>query len=249
MSRISPANLSIDRLTVEKFDQALLVQTTDNEVKPSLQNRAASMSPVLAPSHTPSVAPSVNSHSPPVLSALTPPITAQLIEKSPEQLFAFIATSTESDFYEFISKPGSLWSLSSKNTAGNNVMHLAAGENQPQVIEKLLKFSISRDLVLAPNKVGAIPLMIAVRHGHADVARSLLSRRSIKPQLHAATMQGDTALMAAAASGNMEIVRLLIDAGSSMTQINAVNHAGCNPLTIACQHGHHAIAALFEMYG
>lgn len=244
MSRISPANSRIDLLFGKEPDQLTQEQQANAKPTPSLQNRAASSSPVLR-----STVQTAISHSLPIVCAVNQPVTSQSFEKSPEQLFAFIATASESEFNEFIQKPGSLWSLTTKNSAGHNVMHLAAEQNRFEVVEKLLKLSISKDLVLTPNLFGSIPLIIAAELSHTDVARSLLSRRSIKAQLSAATVHGDTALMAAAASGNMDMVRLLIDAGSSTNQINAVNHAGCNALAIAYQLGHHAIAALFEMYG
>jgi ankyrin repeat protein len=244
MNRIAPANSRIDLLFGEEPDQ--VQQQANDKAAPSLHHRPASSSPVLTP--TAQISNSI-SHSLPVVYAVNSLLTSQSFDKSPEQLLAFIATASESEFNEFISKPGSLWSLTTKNAAGHNVMHLAAEQNLPEVVEKLLKLSISKDLVQTPNLVGSIPLMIAAESGHADVARSLLSRRSIKAQLNAATVQGDTALMVATASGNMEIVKLLIDAGSSLSQINAINHAGCNALDIAYRHGHHAIAALFEMYG
>ena len=244
MSRITPANFRIDLLFGEEPDQLTQEQQANAKPTASLHNRAASSSPVLR-----STVQTAISHSLPIVCAVNQPVTSQSFEKSPEQLYAFIATASESEFNEFIHKPGNLWSLTTKNLAGHNVMHLAAEQNLPDVVEKLLKLSISKDLVLTPNLFGSIPLIIAAELSHTDVARSLLSRRSIKAQLSAATMHGDTALMAAAASGNMDMVRLLIDAGSSTNQINAVNHAGCNALAIAYRHGHHAIAALFEMYG
>ncbi len=246
MSRISPVNPRNGLLLSEKPEQVTHEKKADDIAAPSLHNRVASSYPVLTSTAQTS---NITSHSLPIVCAVNSPANSQSFEKSPEQLLAFIATASESDFNKFISEPGSLWSLTAQNSAGHNVMHLAAEKNLPEVVEKLLKFTISKALVLTSNLVGSTPLMIAAEYGHTDVARSLLSRRSIKAQLNAATMYGDTALMIAAASGNMDIVRLLIDAGSSLSQINAVNHAGCNALAIAYQHGHHAIAALFEIYG
>lgn len=245
MSRIAPADSRVDLLFAEDPDHVTQLQQANDNPTPSLHNRSASSSPVLTPTAQTSAS---ISHSLPIVCAVNSTVTSQSYEKSPEQLLAFIATASESDFNEFIRKPGSLWLLTSKNSAGHNVMHLAAEQNLPAVVEKLLKFSISKDLVLEPNLVKSIPLMVAAEYGHAEVARSLLSRRSIKAQLSAVTMYGDTALMAAAASGNMDIVLLLIDAGSSTNQINSVNHAGSSALAIAYQYGHHAIVALFEMY-
>lgn len=251
MSLISLANSRIDLLSSEKPDQVQEVQQTDGSGSPTIHNRAASSAPATTSSSLTSTYTTspFSSHSPPIISAVMPLATAQAIDKSPEQLFVFIATATDTDFDDFINKPGSLWLLARKNTVGQNVMHLAASKKHPEVIEKLLKLSISKELILAQDIVGSIPLMIAAEYGHADVVRSLLSRRSIKAQLNAVTMYGDTALMTATASGHMEIVRLLLDAGSSLNQINAVNHAGCNAVGIAYQRGHLIIAALFELYG
>lgn len=100
-------------------------------------------------------------------------------------------------------------------------LHVAARNGDAKTIRHMLATG-SGDFGMIDPVTGYSALMLAARHGHADIV-SLLCDYASDIDLHRQDAQGDTALMLAAAGGHGAVVSLLIDAGANPA---LRNHAG-----------------------
>ena len=87
-------------------------------------------------------------------------------------------------------------------------------------IDELLQKNVSIDI---KDQEGETALMLAVRLGHAEIARKLLLHGA-DPKL--TNHHGQTALIMASEKGNMAIVRLLLESGA---EVNAQDSRGRFP--------------------
>ena len=90
---------------------------------------------------------------------------------------------------------------------------------------------------------GMTPLMLASRHGHAEVARLLLEAGADKDGI---TVHRRTSLMFASPSGHVEIARSLLQAGANKDQQNSDGMAA--PM-LAAQNDHVEIVRLLLQAG
>jgi hypothetical protein len=179
-----------------------------------------------------------------VQEAVKPP----MLNATPQELYQFISTSTDKQFKDFLILPTAMQLLSSTNSAGQTVLHLAAEKNQSQVIERLLMHPRAVELALARDKAGSTPLIMAAEFGHGDAVKALLDHESAKVQVMAITMYGDNALMTAVSAGHLDIVKLLLNAGWAKEQINRVNSAGSSVISLAIQQRHESTEVLLKLF-
>ncbi len=91
---------------------------------------------------------------------------------------------------------------------------------------------------------GATPLIMACRHGHANVAEFLIEKCSADVELPGSvtfdgeTIDGAPPLWCAAAAGHLDIVRYLIRFGA---KVNNTTYTNSTPLRAACFDGHFEI--------
>jgi len=97
-----------------------------------------------------------------------------------------------------------------------------------------------------PDKSGRTPLMWAVVNGHEGVARLLLVRKDVHPNI-SETEHGLTPLLFAAKNGHEGIVELLLRQRSLNPNISDRNRQ--TPLMLARQNGHDRIVELLQAKG
>lgn len=89
---------------------------------------------------------------------------------------------------------------------------------------------------------GDTPLMLAIRHGHAEMAGALLEAGA---SANLPAERGLTPVMLAARQGNAGLVRLL---AHWKADVNLPDYSGSRALTLAARHGHvDAVKALLEV--
>jgi ankyrin repeat protein len=122
----------------------------------------------------------------------------------------------------------------SADAAGLGVLHAAASQPNPSVLDELL--AAHADLN-ARTRNGDSVLMIAAAAGHVEIVRDLLTR---SPDLDVQNDAGDTALMIASRVGYAPICHLLLAAGANRA---LRNRAGVSAADIASGRGFAPIAA------
>lgn len=121
--------------------------------------------------------------------------------------------------------------LSVRDPEGNEPLHAAAGQKDPEVIQFLIKHGAYLE---TKNDNGQTPLHVACTNGHTEVARLFidlgldvcLKDRDADTVLHQTCFHGHPA---------PGFVRLLLKKGAD---VNAQNNSGRTPLHYACMRGH-----------
>ena len=89
---------------------------------------------------------------------------------------------------------------------------------------------------------GITALMLACRHGHADVVTLLID---FGAHIEAWDSDGDSAMTAAIRNGDVDIVRLLIGHANC---VNSLHRCNVSPLMMASSAGHSGIVRLLLCY-
>lgn len=114
---------------------------------------------------------------------------------------------------------------------GNTLLIIAAREDQPKVVEELLKYRVK---VNARNPVGDTALMLASLRGHTRVVELLLMAGA------AADHSGWNPLLYASFEGHTAIVERLLARGASP---DATAPNGATALMFAAKNGHQDVVA------
>ena len=118
---------------------------------------------------------------------------------------------------------------------GNRLILEAAGNNQIESIENLIRAGISVNI---PDQYGNTPLLEACEEGHLDIVQLLLDRGAYMNQ---EGHNGFSPLFAACQEGHLDIVQLLLDRGADMDR---TTNRGVSPLWVACRNGRLDVARL-----
>lgn len=114
--------------------------------------------------------------------------------------------------------------ISEIDEAGNNMLHFAARNDDPEVLRLIFDLGFPMDNVNQPNKGGKTPLMKAVKIGHIQNVAALFARGATADTPLA---NGTTALHVAISWDLAEIASLLIKAGANL---EAVDGDGMRPI-------------------
>ena len=120
-------------------------------------------------------------------------------------------------------------------------IHEAAKEGDLRTVKALLKDN--PDLVSSKDIADNLPLHVAARYGHQDVAKLLLAN---KANVNAKHICGGTPLHVAAEEGQRGMVELLLANG---TDVNVKDKYGTTPLHWAAKGGHQDVAELMLAEG
>ncbi len=125
--------------------------------------------------------------------------------------------------------------LSVRDPNGNEPLHAAAEQKDPEVIQFLIKHGAYLE---TKNDQGQTPLHLACQHGHTEVAKLFMD---LGLDVCLNDKNADTPLHTACFHGRTDLVRLLLEKGAD---VNAVDGHGYTPLHAACAHGRTAIIRL-----
>lgn len=134
--------------------------------------------------------------------------------------------------------------LDKRMAAGQSLMIVAANNNRPEIIGRLLQLPIGEKLALTATAEGLTPLICAAEKGHAIIVDLLLAHESAEAQATAVNKDQWNALMFASENGRADIVKLLLAHDSAEVQATAVNLQNNNALMIAAKNGHADIVEL-----
>jgi ankyrin repeat protein len=135
--------------------------------------------------------------------------------------------------------------LDKRMAAGQSLMIVAANNNRPEIIGRLLQLPIGEKLALTATAEGLTPLICAAEKGHANIVDLLLAHESAEAQATAVNKDQWNALMLASENGRADIVKLLLTHESAEAQANAVDKDQWNALMFAAKYGHADIVELF----
>lgn len=96
-------------------------------------------------------------------------------------------------------------------------------------VEAVLKSGVASD---EKNSAGETALLLAVKHGHTDIAKALMAAGA---SINARAKNKDTPWLLAGASGRTEILKAMIPLGPDLS---IRNRYGGNALIPACERGH-----------
>ncbi|MHB9147797.1 MAG: ankyrin repeat domain-containing protein [Candidatus Amoebophilus sp.] len=126
--------------------------------------------------------------------------------------------------------------LNIANNEGDTLLHLAASEEQPELVELLLNLGAHIDV---KSKLSAYyPLHCAVENGHVEIVKLLIKNGA---DINVRSQYNSSPLHYAAGNGHVEIVKLLIENGAV---INARDLDNETPLHMAALYGHIKVAKL-----
>jgi len=128
--------------------------------------------------------------------------------------------------------------INQQNDYGFTALHLAAQENNVEMIELLIKFGSNPHLM---NKYNQIPLCTAVNENNTDSALILIPHTN----LGIPSIQTNSVLHLATKKGNVVIAKALIDAGADIKKVDSLG----TPLSIAASGGHKDIVELLIRHG
>jgi ankyrin repeat protein len=163
---------------------------------------------------------------------------------STEKMVEFLAYATDKAFTQFLSEKTASTLLRAQNRNGQNVLHLAASQNLPRVVERVLKRANGAPLLQQKSSYGLTPLAYAAHFGNDQVVRALLDHPTAVEQASTVCKGGGIALMLAAQNGHATVVALLLALKSASTQVVALNNIGANAFMLAAQVGHEAVVEL-----
>ncbi|XP_054721853.1 ankyrin-3-like [Uloborus diversus] len=118
------------------------------------------------------------------------------------------------------------------------------GRGSASATLSILLRSGGKDMRLAKDKDGKIPLFLAAECDNNSMCRELLTALS-KEQLKYKTEEGDTAMHIATRRKNGELLRLLLNSGGC---VDSQNNEGLTPLHIACEQGDAEILKVFFQF-
>ncbi|XP_041462791.1 transient receptor potential cation channel subfamily A member 1 homolog [Lytechinus variegatus] len=137
---------------------------------------------------------------------------------------------------------------------GDTPLHVAVRHSHTLIVTALIEVAEGRgeinQVMLDENSRGVIPLYDAIRCGHRDLFKTILSNVSTSmPQTNGLDIEklvnfasrdnDDTLLHVAAAAGYQDIVECLINNGA---MVNRVNFDGQTPMHFACEKNNESIA-------
>ncbi len=134
--------------------------------------------------------------------------------------------------------------LDKRMAAGQSLMIVAANNNRPEIIGRLLQLPIGEKLALTATAEGLTPLICAAEKGHANIVDLLLAHESAEAQATAVNKDQWNALMYAVNNGRAEIAKLLLTHNSAEAQATAVNKDQWNALMLASENGRADIVKL-----
>jgi len=123
--------------------------------------------------------------------------------------------------------------VNSKDSDGNSLLHVAAANGNKELTDLLLEDGADVNAVA----LSLTPLIVAVRHQHADIAEALLAHGA---RVNAASSDGRTALHFAVAARQANLVELLL---ANYAYVDALSSSG-TPLQVASEMGFADIAEL-----
>lgn len=127
-------------------------------------------------------------------------------------------------------------SLNAKDILGNTALFYAADRNKHTIVLHLLAHGADPNI---PEGTGATPLIVASKHGYADVVRVILKHG--KAWVDHRDRHGATALWYSCYYGNEAVVAMLL---KHKARINEANTQQKTPLIAAVEQGHDDCAAL-----
>ncbi|CAB4070200.1 unnamed protein product [Lepeophtheirus salmonis] len=126
--------------------------------------------------------------------------------------------------------------VTTEDTYGNSVLHIAAQNGRLDVIRAILLGGAN---VNAENNHKNTPLQLAAQNGWTDIAKLLLTAKKI--DINKFDLHKNTALHLAAQNGQIGVVEALIEAGADINPVNSHKHI---PLHLSAQNGHLALSKL-----
>ena len=163
---------------------------------------------------------------------------------TPQKLLDLLAAMDIDARKRWLTMPLLLSRLQEKNEMGETVLHLAAKQDCPHVVESLLKLPQAAGMVHQENRSQLTPLVMAAYMGHANVVRALLAHTTGSAQARRLATNGANALMAAADPGHTGVVSLLLADSTAAEQAGVADKLGANALILAAQHGHADVVRL-----
>ena len=132
----------------------------------------------------------------------------------------------------------------SVNQQGQSVLHLAAQQQQPEALQRLLSLMQAEQIALCLTRHdahGKQPLFYALYHNHPLMTKALLEQGANVNDIVDISHQS-TALHVAAFWGHIDILQLLLEHGASIAELNETRHT---PIEVGLiQHPRWALACL-----
>ena len=129
--------------------------------------------------------------------------------------------------------------INQKNKFNEDAIHIAAKQDNGEVITTLLKYVAD---VNQANNIGLTPLHFAAKNGHVEAIKALLEKGADVKQ---ANKYGWTPLHFAVQNGHVEAIKALLEKDADV--VNKANEHGRTPLHFAADNGNAvAIKALLE---
>jgi ankyrin repeat protein len=163
---------------------------------------------------------------------------------TPQKLLDLLAAMDVDERTRWLTMPDLLSRLQKKYEMGDNLLHMAAKQNIPHVVESLLKLPQAAEMVHQENVNHMTPLIAVVHLYNVNVVRLLLAHTTASAQARRLNTDGVNALMAAAELGFTRVVSLLLANPTAAEAAMAVNKSGANALLLAAQSGHGDVVKL-----